>query len=216
MTQEEAEDASEDATAADEEDAEEVSEEDAEAEETSAVGVAEGATISVTGTGSSSITPDGAVLYVGVETSAESSKEAQSENSEKINAVIEALVDAGVEEKNITTSSFDIYSDYDYVDGSSVFAGYRVSTMLTVSNLEIDMVGDLIDLAVDAGANDVDGISYTYSDTEEAYDQALEAAIDRAYAKAELLAGKAAARSRWSPLKRRSIPTAPSIPVPTV
>ena len=171
--------------------AEDAAEEVSEDEEASAVGIAEDATISVTGTGSSSITPDGAVLYVGVETSAESSKEAQSGNAETINAVIEALVDAGVEEKDITTSSFDIYSDYDYVDGSSVFAGYRVSTMLTVSNLEIDMVGDLIDLAVDAGANDIDGISYTYSDAEEAYDQALEAAIDRAYAKAELLAGKA-------------------------
>ena len=162
-------------------------------DDTVSVGVAKGATVAVSGTGSAAVTPDGAVLYVGVETSAESSKEAQEENSGSINAVIEALLGAGVEEKDITTSSFDIYADYDYVDGSSVFAGYRVSTMLTVSNLDISAVGDLIDLAVEAGANDIDGIEYTYSDTEEAYDQALEAAIDRAYAKAELIAGKTGA-----------------------
>ena len=176
---------------------EDASEEDTsvetEADDTVSVGVARGATVAVSGTGSAAVTPDGAVLYVGVETSAESSKEAQEENSGSINAVIEALLGAGVEEKDITTSSFDIYTDYDYVDGSSVFAGYRVSTMLTVSNLDVSAVGDLIDLAVEAGANDIDGIEYTYSDTEEAYDQALEAAIDRAYAKAELIAGKAGA-----------------------
>ena len=189
--EEEYDDIDEEESGDEEDDAEESSEDETEEEDPFSAGVASGATISVSGTGSSTITPDGAILYVGFSNTEESSKEAQAVNAETINAVIDALLDAGAGENDITTSSFDIYADYDYIDGSSVLVGYRVSTMLTVSNLDIDAVGDLIDAAVEAGANEVDGITYTYSDTEEAYDQALQAALERACAKAQLLAASA-------------------------
>lgn len=177
-------------------DEDEEEEDDVEEEESSyiAAGAAEGATVTVSGQGSVTVTPDMASIILGVQTTNESSEEAQTENSSAISDVTDALLDAGVSESDIQTTSYDIYSSYDYSNGSAELTGYTVSTILSISSLDTDEVGELIDAAVKAGANVVDGISYEYSDAEGAYDQALETAIERAQDKAEQIAEKAGAK----------------------
>lgn len=177
-------------------DEDEEEEDDVEEEESSyiAAGAAEGATVTVSGQGSVTVIPDMASIILGVQTTNESSEEAQTENSSAISDVTDALLDAGVSESDIQTTSYDIYSSYDYSNGSAELTGYTVSTILSISSLDTDEVGELIDAAVKAGANVVDGISYEYSDAEGAYDQALETAIERAQDKAEQIAEKAGAK----------------------
>lgn len=177
-------------------DEDEEEEDDVEEEESSyiAAGAAEGATVTVSGQGSVTVIPDMASIILGVQTTNESSEEAQTENSSAISDVTDALMDAGVSESDIQTTSYDIYSSYDYSNGSAELTGYTVSTILSISSLDTDEVGELIDAAVKAGANVVDGISYEYSDAEGAYDQALETAIERAQDKAEQIAEKAGAK----------------------
>lgn len=180
-----------------EEETDEDEEEEDDVEEESsyiAAGAAEGATVTVSGQGSVTVTPDMASIILGVQTTNESSEEAQTENSSAISDVTDALMDAGVSESDIQTTSYDIYSSYDYSNGSAELTGYTVSTILSISSLDTDEVGELIDAAVKAGANVVDGISYEYSDAEGAYDQALETAIERAQDKAEQIAEKAGAK----------------------
>lgn len=148
-------------------------------------------TITVSGSGKVTVVPDTAQISLGVQTVDVSPKVAQTENTKTVNAVIEALEKAGVEEKNITTSGLDIYANYDYNGpGYGNLTGYTVTTTLTLQNLKVSDVGSLIDTATDSGVNQVNGISYSYSDAVAAYDQAMEAALDRAEEKAQKIAEK--------------------------
>lgn len=155
---------------------------------------ADAATLTVTGSGTATVTPDKASISIGVQTVDPSSKTAQDKNSKDVNNVIDVLINAGVDEKDITTSSFDLYANYDYSKDVSELTGYTVTTMLTVKNLKVDDVGELLDDAGDAGVNVINGISFDYSETEAAYDQALDAAMDRAQEKAQKLAEKEGCR----------------------
>ncbi len=155
---------------------------------------ADAATLTVTGSGTATVTPDKASISIGVQTMNPSSKTAQDKNSKDVNNVIDALINAGVDEKDIATSSFDLYANYDYSKDVSELTGYTVTTMLTVKNLDVDDVGELLDEAGDAGVNVINGINFDYSETEAAYDKALDAAMDRAQEKAQKLAAKEGCR----------------------
>ncbi len=155
---------------------------------------ADAATLTVTGSGTATVTPDKASISIGVQTVDASSKTAQDKNSKDVNNVIDVLINAGVDEKDITTSSFDLYANYDYSKDVSELTGYTVTTMLTVKNLKVDDVGELLDEAGDAGVNVINGINFDYSETEAAYDKALDAAMDRAQEKAQKLAAREGCR----------------------
>ena len=155
---------------------------------------ADEATLTVTGSGIATVTPDKASIAIGVQTADSSSKTAQDKNSKDVNNVIGALLDHGVKEKDISTSSFDLYANYDYSKDVSELTGYTATTMLTVKNLDVKDVGELLEKAAEAGVNQVNGISFDYTETEAAYDKALDAAMDRAQEKAEKLAAREGCR----------------------
>lgn len=155
---------------------------------------ADAATITVTGSGTATVTPDKASASIGVQTVDTSSKTAQDKNSKDVNNVIDVLINDGVDEKDIATSSFDLYANYDYSKDVSELTGYTVTTMLTVKNLKVEDVGELLDETGDAGVNVINGITFDYSETEAAYDKALDAAMDRAQEKAQKLASKKGCR----------------------
>ena len=155
---------------------------------------ADEATLTVTGSGIATVTPDKASIAIGVQTADSSSKTAQDKNSKDVNNVIGALLDYGVKEKDISTSSFDLYANYDYSKDVSELTGYTATTMLTVKNLDVKDVGELLEKAAEAGVNQVNGISFDYTETEAAYDKALDAAMDRAQEKAEKLAAREGGR----------------------
>ena len=155
---------------------------------------ADEATLTVTGSGIATVTPDKASLSIGVQTADSSSKTAQDKNSKDVNNVIGALLDYGVKEEDISTSSFDLYANYDYSKDVSKLTGYTATTMLTVKNLDVKDVGELLEKAGEAGVNQVNGISFDYTETEAAYDKALDAAMDRAQEKAEKLAAREGCR----------------------
>lgn len=155
---------------------------------------ADEATLTVTGSGIATVTPDKASIAIGVQTADSSSKTAQDKNSKDVNNVIGALLDYGVKEKDISTSSFDLYANYDYSKDVSELTGYTATTMLTVKNLDVKDVGELLEKAAEAGVNQVNGIRFDYTETEAAYDKALDAAMDRAQEKAEKLAAREGCR----------------------
>ena len=155
---------------------------------------ADEATLTVTGSGIATVTPDKASLFIGVQTADSSSKTAQDKNAKDINNVIGALLDYGVKEKDISTSSFDLYANYDYSKDVSELIGYTATTMLTVKNLDVKDVGELLEKVGEAGVNQVNGIRFDYTETEAAYDKALDAAMDRAQEKAEKLAAREGCR----------------------
>lgn len=146
-------------------------------------------TISVTGAGQVSATPDTAVVRLGVQTEAEAAADALSQNSLRIQDVISATLGADVAEENIRTTDLRLQPRYDRSedDAPSTVVGYQASNTVEISVTDLDGLGELLDTAVAAGSNSIEGIQFQVSNENALMDAAREAAMTDAIAKAEQL-----------------------------
>lgn len=142
----------------------------------------------VNGIGIEKLRPDVAVVTMGVTTENQQLQVAQQENAEKMNSVIKALKNAGIESENIQTLSYSIDAVYDFVEGKSIFRGYRVANILKVTIKNVNIIGKAIDAAVLAGANYVRDVDFTVSNPNRYYRRALTRALNDAIIKAETMA----------------------------
>src|SRR6266545_5743405 len=110
-------------------------------------------TLSVVGTGSVTATPDTATLSAGVTTQGASASEAMAANASAMAKVIDALKRAGVASKDLQTQFVSVDPRYD--DSGSAIAGYSASNSVSAVVRQLSQVGDVIDAAVRAGANNV-------------------------------------------------------------
>ena len=145
--------------------------------------------ISVHGTGRITIKPDTATFSVGIDAQANKAKAAMDQASARMTAIIAALKAGGVADADRQTSQISLSPTYDYNNGNRpVLTGYTANQTLTVKVRAIDKAGDLIDAAVEAGANNVGGISFSVDDPAAAMDQARTAAVADAKHRAGALA----------------------------
>lgn len=146
-------------------------------------------TVSVTGTGKSTITPDRVTFTVGVQTVADTVDQAVNENNRKVADVIAALKKAGATDAQIRTSNFSIWPQQDYQQGRLPrILGYQVSNTVTVRRDSVADAGRLLQAAVNAGVNTSSGLQFESSDPAAGRDAGLRAAFNDARAKALLLA----------------------------
>lgn len=126
-------------------------------------------TIAMAGKAESKETPDEAVVYISVQTKHKDPAQAQSENKNKMNAVIAALKELGLEDKNLQTDNYNIYQDrqWDYKTNTQVDNGYQVSHRLVVTTNNLDLVGKILDTSVKAGANNIDSMQFKLSDNKQ-------------------------------------------------
>jgi uncharacterized protein YggE len=150
-------------------------------------------TITVTGSGEVSVSPDQAVVVLGVQTQAEEASTALAQNNEQMQAVIDALVQAGIPEKDIQTQLFSLQPRYSQAQQGSIqeVIGFTAIDLVSVQISDVKMVGDVIDAASQAGANRIDSIQFEVSNPTQQLDQARSAAWDDAQRKAEQLANLA-------------------------
>ena len=147
-------------------------------------------TISVTGTGKVTLSPDTADLRLGVLTTATTVKAARASAAQSMAKVIAALKALGIADKDIETSWISLQPTYDYQSGVNPphITGYQFSNSVSVTIHDLDKVGDAIDDGLAAGATSLDGISFRVADEASAEAQAREAAMTEAKAKAQTLA----------------------------
>jgi uncharacterized protein YggE len=146
-------------------------------------------TVSVSGTGRSSVTPDRFSFTVGVQTVANTVDDAVAQNNKRVAAVIAALKAAGAQDKDLQTSNFSIWPQQDYQEGRLPrILGYQVANTVTVRSSKVADVGRLLGVAIGAGVNTSSGINFEVADPARGRDQGLRAAFDDAKAKATLLA----------------------------
>jgi uncharacterized protein YggE len=126
--------------------------------------------------------PDEATVSAGVRTNAATAQQALSDNARTANDVVDALKHAGG--KSIQTQQVSLYPQ---TDEQGNVTGYTAQNTVSAKS-KIEAAGGLIDAAVKAGANTVDGPSLDVSDTDALYRQALKKAVQNARAKAEALA----------------------------
>ena len=142
-------------------------------------------TFSVTGEGKISVPPDIAIVSAGVQAQGATVKVVQDLLNKNINAVSAAVKAAGVDEKDIQTSGYNINPMYDYTAGSQRITGYQASSNLTIKVRVIDKANAVIDAATAAGANQVGGISFDVDNKTAAQNKARELAVADAKSKAE-------------------------------
>lgn len=146
-------------------------------------------TVSVSGTGHSSVAPDRFTFNVGVQTVANTVDDAVTENNKRTAAVIAALKAAGAKAEDIQTSNFNIWPQQEYKEGRlPTILGYQVTNNVTVRSSKIADAGRLLGVAINAGVNTSSGINFEIADEARGRDQGLRAAFDDARAKAALLA----------------------------
>ena len=145
--------------------------------------------MTVTGIGSLKITPDIAQIQLEVSTENKQLNHAQKENAYEMNQVIDSLLKLGIDRENIQTISYTIVPQYNYIEGEQVFRGYEVTNAITVKVTDIDQVGNVIDVAVQNGANRVSNIQFKVENEQLDYQQALSLALKNALAKAQTIAG---------------------------
>ena len=146
-------------------------------------------TINVTGKGEVILTPDIATVSIGVRSEGEDAAKAVAENNAKSEAVVEALKDAGVDEEDIQTTNFNIYPQQQYDDqGKIQDTFYIVENSVRVTVRDLDNIGELLNAAVEAGANSIYGVQFDVEDDESARSDARQAAVDDAQKQAEELA----------------------------
>lgn len=123
-------------------------------------------TIAVSGTARVAASPDRAEMMIAVETRADTAKKAQQQNADLSTKVIDAIKRAGVPQNSIETASFNLYPLYDYnTEGSQPrITGYTASHSLSVKTDDAEKASEVIDAAVNAGANRVDTIQFTLTD----------------------------------------------------
>ena len=151
--------------------------------------------ISVSGEGKVSAEPDMAEIIIGVESRAPTAKEAASQNSEDMNEVMAVLEGMGIAEEDIQTIDYSIRVEMDYRgDEGPKVVGYVVDNAVRVKVRDLDLVGDLLDQATEAGANNIYGITFTVEDPRPFQEQAREMAVAEARSKAQQLAEAADVR----------------------
>ena len=144
--------------------------------------------ITVTGSGEVLIPADVAVISLGVNVRSAEAPSAQAEANEVIAKIREALTVAGIDEEDISTGYINLYAAYDYSSSVERITGYNASSTLAVKVTDMARVGEVIDLAFGAGANMLDGVSFSAKDDTAARAEALKAAVADAKAKADVLA----------------------------
>jgi len=172
-------------------------------------------TVSVTGVGRVSLTPDRVSFTAGVQTMAPTLAAATAENGTRMSAILGALKRAGATERELRTSGISIYPQQSHQEGRPPrIVGYQVSNMVTVTKDDPAAASRLLEAAVEAGANSVSGLTLTVSDQTRGRDTGLQAAFADARAKAEVLA-RAAGRTvgRALAITEGGAPAAPPMPV---
>ena len=149
----------------------------------------------VTGAGRVSVTPDIATLRVGVETSDESVGAAMSEAAQSMQAVVDSLMSAGIDEDDIQTLNFSVSPRYEWNETlrRSEMVGFTITNTVRATVRDLDTIAEVIDGAVTAGGDNarVDGLSFGVDDTAEAEREARELAMAAALEQATQLASSA-------------------------
>ncbi len=137
------------------------------------------------------VVPDIAEITYSVRTQAGTAADCQQQNAQSVNQVIALLESLGIAESSIQTSGYHMNPVYNYSGSTPRLTGYEADTTLTVSDIPIEGLGNILSQSVANGINTVQSITYMASKYDESYQAALTAAVESARQKAQALAGAA-------------------------
>lgn len=147
------------------------------------------ATITVSGEGKSTVTPNIAQINFGLDTGVQTtSQAAMSKLTDTMNKIYDALQKSGIDKKDIATSNFSLNPSYDWTNGKQTLNGYQAVESFTVKVRDLTKTSGVVSAATDAGANQAGGVSFTVDDPSQVQADARAKAITQAKQKAQMLA----------------------------
>lgn len=153
------------------------------------------ARIIVSGEGSVRAAPDFALVTIGVTTQGANAKAATDANSHAMSAVQAAVREAGISDNDVQTANFSVQPIYANAGVSSNnpprVIGFAVTNQVALTIRRMASIGDVLDRAITAGANDVGSVQFLHNDVSKALDPARAEALADARRKAELYARSA-------------------------
>jgi len=155
--------------------------------------------ILVNGEGEVQSAPDMAILDLTVLREAKTAREAMTDNNKAMTAVLAAMKEAGIEERDLQTSGINIQPTYTYPTEKNglkapKIVGYNVTNGLTVRVRDLDKVGTLLDKSIDLGVNQSGGLRFVNDDSSKQLTEARKKAMENAIDKAKTLTEAAGAK----------------------
>jgi len=171
-------------------------------------------TLSVSGSGKVSAEPDKVTISVGVQTHGDDVVLAVADNNRQSSAVHDALLQAGVSPADLQTTFFSVWNTpvYDPNGSPTGLVTYYVDNTLTATLRDPSRLGAMLQAALGAGANNIQGIGFGVSDTKPFEDQARQKAMTDAQARAQMMATAAGVRLGKLTSINTSVSSAPPIP----
>jgi uncharacterized protein len=147
-------------------------------------------TIATSGNGEAKVTPDRAAVMVNVQTRAATAAAAASENARRTTAVLEALGKLGLPKAQLSTEGYTVYPEtrYDQNGQSPRVTGYVVTNTVRAETHRPEQAGAIVDAALGAGANMINGLSFSASSIDAPRREAIADAVASARADAEAMA----------------------------
>ena len=149
-------------------------------------------TISVSAEGEVTLPPDMARVILGVTAEAKSSRDALDGAGRTMRAILEFVTAQGIEASDIQTDAIRLNPRYGHNANGQIdyriIVGYTAETTVRLRLQDINIVGEVLAGAVEAGANRIDGISFGLKDETGALDEARRLAVAEARRKAAFLA----------------------------
>jgi len=152
------------------------------------------ATITVSATGNVIAVPDIALISVGVVSEADTARDALNTNSRAMVGVIESLREAGLQTSDIQTTDFSVQPRYvrdRNESGAARIEGYRVQNSVRIRVRDLKKLGDILDVVVSDGSNQIGNIQFDLSEAEALRDKARVRAVEEATRKARTYASAA-------------------------
>ncbi|HXA64687.1 MAG TPA: SIMPL domain-containing protein [Bryobacteraceae bacterium] len=148
------------------------------------------ASITAVGQASVSVTPDMALVDLGVATQAATAQDASQQNAVQAGAVITALQALLGTTASIKTISYSVSPVYNNPGGgqNATIIGYLVTNIVEARLTDLTLVGKVIDTAIQSGANRVQGVSFGVQDNTASVAQALKTAASSALSQAAAIA----------------------------
>ena len=176
-----------------------------------------GTRLEVSATGDATRIPDVAIISAGVVTRQSTATAAIQGNAAQMDRVLAALKRAGIEERDVQTSSINLNPEYRYQENQAPqLVGYTASNQVSIRFRDIRNTGKILDALVAEGANQINGPTLTIDKPEAALDEARLKALANGRARADIYAralGKRVARIVSISESGGSSPVPPPMPV---
>jgi hypothetical protein len=135
------------------------------------------------------VDPDLAIVSLGVSHLRPTAAEAQQAVNVAMNAIVGALESEGISQDNIESTNISLSEERKWIRDELETVGWRASQTIIIKTTDLSLAGTVIDVSVDNGANQINGVTFSLSEeSEREYrNEALEQAGELAKEKAEAI-----------------------------